>query len=220
MDNYKETTASKSSDESLGVNSDALGKHNWKPIIPNHVNHSYVKGYIYGMYVFGFTAFFLLITGAHRSFDVMRSFIYAEAVNILSGTISHILFLLIFLIFIAILIVLHEIIHIVCLPKFWIKGNVKVNVSISKGIYVHNANMILTRNRVLLTVSSSFLLMSVVFFLLSFFTNREIMSHLLIITATVNFIVSAFDLRTIFYLLKLPQSVMICNGNYCEVSKL
>ena len=193
---------------------DKTKSDNWKPIIPNIDPHSYSKGYMFGfVYAFLIVLVTILIDGITAIQIVTTSIhdIFGENLPLIVQTLITISSYLISLIFITII---HELLHVICFPKFWARGNLQIIISLTKGILINNRGTSMTKARAIFSVGFPFAVLSIALFIVSLFTSGSITTSLLRICALLNLLISSFDLRTIFYLGKLPTNALIKDGNY------
>ena len=195
-------------------------KHcDWQPIVPSHVGSSFIKGYLYGTYIVGFAILFLAVTGILTLDERVAPFLKFANTNLVPNpslitSFMILLFsILAFVVCTSTLIVVHEILHIICFPKFWRKDVIKVHLTVSNGISVHS-NQELSKKRAILVFIFPFITLSVILLLCSLLVQNEAIALLFKLVAVANFIMSSFDLRAAFYLLRLPHNVIVRGGGY------
>ncbi|MCL2187450.1 MAG: DUF3267 domain-containing protein [Defluviitaleaceae bacterium] len=185
-----------------------------KPIIPNISTGCFTRGYNFGvahtflfvlltMMIDGVTAVQVTAAWVHMLFGENLHLTIEIPVTVISGL----------GLFFAIIIV-HELLHILCFPRFWAKGNLQIIMTFNKGIMVNNRGVTMTKLRTIFCAAFPFLVLSVGLLVISIYTTSRIFTSFLRLIVLLNFLASSFDLRTIFYLLKLPKNALIIDGNY------
>jgi hypothetical protein len=197
-----------------GVNLDAENSDSWKPIIPSISTVCFTKGYVFGNVYTMSIVLIAVIINAVESIQTIVSPLHGIVGENPSVVAQSFINIFSFLVLLILTTIIHEALHIISVPKFWVKGNLQVVVTLNRGIIVNNVGVTMTMTRTIFTVGLPIFVLTFALFVVSLFTNNLFATSILQMSALLNLLISSFDLRTLFYLLRLPKNALVKDGNY------